>query len=261
MTIYLVDGHPSLDQIEAESWEAAERALDGKGSVLGELVAETKMRGFIPSAEFKFADDDAETRSFSGYGAIFTTTDMGADVIMPGAFKKSLADWKRRKALPPMLLQHRMHELPIGVWSAISEDERGLKVEGRLLDTTAGSDVYKAMAAKAIKGLSVGYIPRVVIWGTGADAGKRFLKEVDLFEISVVVLPMHPDAQVSQVKAAEEIKTIRDFEEFLREAGGFSNGRAKAIAAHGFKSFDAGRDDGEGELAAAIRRAAQTLKS
>jgi hypothetical protein len=135
----------------------------------------------------------------------------------------------------------------------MSEDENGLLVEGRLLDTQLGLDTYKTMKAGAIGGLSIGFRATEFAMQMNPDDARRTLKAVELFEVSVVGFPANSLARVSSVKAAEDIKTLRDFETFLRDAGGFSNARAKAIASHGFKAFDAGRDDGEGlgdELAA-----------
>ena len=58
-----------------------------------------------------------------------------------------------------------------------------------------------------------------------------------------MTFPMLPDAKVTAVKS---IKTIREFERALRDAG-FSQNEAKAIAADGFKGLAAHRDDVKAE--------------
>ena len=72
--------------------------------------------------------------SFSGYASLFGTADLARDMIERGAFAKAI---KRRGAAGiRMLFQHDPKE-PIGVWTAIGEDRRGLKVEGRLTEGVA----------------------------------------------------------------------------------------------------------------------------
>lgn len=173
---------------------------------------------------------------FEGYASVFGVVDQGMDVVARGAFAKSLG---RRKV--KMLWQHDMAQ-PIGVWDDIYEDERGLFVRGRLLkEVEKGREAMALLRAGAIDSMSIGY--RTMESIPEADGRVRKLTEVDLFEISLVTFPMLPDAKVTAVKS---IKTIRDFERALRDAG-FSQNEAKAIAAEGFKGFADHRDDVKAE--------------
>jgi uncharacterized protein len=218
--------------------------------------------------EVKFATDDvdAKTGEFSGYGAVFGNVDSYGDVIAPGAFKGTLRDWKKEKKLPPMLVQHGgwmmgdMDALPVGIWTEMSEDDTGLKVSGRIinLDTDRGKTIHGAMREGALDGLSIGYRPKKFTLGTKPDEPRRKLEAVDLIEVSVVTFPANGLARVSAVKAADRVKTIRDFEDFLRDAGGFSHAAAKAIASHGFKAADP-RDEDVADLAALLRRNIATI--
>ncbi|WP_026790352.1 HK97 family phage prohead protease [Pleomorphomonas oryzae] len=215
--------------------------------------------------EVKFASDsvDVETGSFTGYGAVFGNVDSYGDVIVPGAFKQSLKDWKREKALPPMLSQHGgwmmgdMDAIPVGVWTDMQEDDVGLKVAGRIinLDTERGKTIRGAMKEGALNGLSIGYRAKKFTLGTKPDEPRRKLEMIDLIETSVVTFPANGLARVDpgSVKSAHGIKTIRDFEDFLRDAGGFSHAAAKRIAAGGFKGLDPRDEDGT-DIVAALRR-------
>jgi hypothetical protein len=213
--------------------------------------------------EYKFAGNDE--RTFEGYGAMFGNVDSYGDAIMPGAFAKTLAAHAAAGTKPPMFLDHGFSAagMVIGVWEALSEDGQGLVAKGRLLDTAAGEDTYKAMKAGAINGLSIGYRAIDFELRSKPDDPRRTLKAVDLLEVSVVALPANPKARVQAVKSMlPEIKTVRDFEEFLRDFAGFSDAQAKAVASSGFKAFDASRDGGESvdELAERIRRNINLLK-
>lgn len=218
--------------------------------------------------EVKFASDDidAKTGQFAGYGAVFGNLDAYGDVIVPGAFKTTLREWKTKKTLPPMLLQHGgwmmvdTDSIPIGKWTAMEEDETGLRVEGKLinLDTDLGRRVYGAMKEGVLDGMSIGYRAKKFTMGTKPDEPRRKLEVVDLIELSIVTFPANGKARVSDIKGLESIKTIRDFEGFLRDVGGFSNAAARAIAAGGFKASDP-RDEDEAEIAAQLRRNVELL--
>ena len=102
--------------------------------------------------ELKFANDQSGT--FSGYGAVFGNTDFGGDMIVPGAFSASLSGHKSAGSMPAMFYEHGAPgggpALPVGVWTSMIEDARGLKAEGRLLDTSMGKDLHIAMKAGAV---------------------------------------------------------------------------------------------------------------
>lgn len=213
--------------------------------------------------EFKFAADDvdAKTGEFAGYGSVFGNIDSYGDVVAKGAFRETLKEWKARKALPPMLIQHGgwgmtdTDSIPIGKWTRMSEDDTGLYVEGRLinLDTDLGKRIHGAMREGVLDGMSIGYRAKKFSLGTKPDEPRRTLEAVDLVELSVVTFPANGKSRVSHVKSREDIKTIRDFEAFLRDAGGFSNAAARAIAAGGYKASEP-RDEDEATIAALLRR-------
>lgn len=215
--------------------------------------------------EVKFASD--KTGVFSGYGAIFGNVDSYGDVIEKGAFKATLREWEDKGKLPPMLLQHgggmfggtADDLLPIGKWISMEENSKGLKVEGELfaLNTERGQYIYEGLKAGSLDGMSIGY--KTIKFRNGAKAGepRRYLEQLKLMELSIVTFPANDKALVGAVKSGD-IKTIRQFEDFLRDVGGFSHSAAKAIAAGGFKASEP-RDEDGADLAAMLRRNIATL--
>lgn len=178
--------------------------------------------------EFKFVGGEAAPGSLEGYGAVFDQIDLGGDIIAPGAFAKTLADWNKRKALPPMLWQHNTDE-PIGVWTSMSEDSTGLKVAGELLiDDVPQAKIARALAAKGVvRGLSIGYRTRDSdIMKTGA----RLIKAADLYELSMVTIPMQPAAGLTSIKNDALFPNDRDLEQGYRD-GGLSQREAKIAVA------------------------------
>jgi uncharacterized protein len=158
--------------------------------------------------DLKAVKEDGE---FEGYASVYGNKDLGGDIVMAGAFEKSLAKSGRVK----MLWQHDPSK-PIGVWDKWSDHSQGLKGKGRfLLTTTAGREAYEMVKAGAVDGLSIGYRTVRDEYDTGKRA--RLIKEADLVEVSVVTFPMNPKATITAVKAADI--DPREFEHRLREAG------------------------------------------
>jgi len=135
--------------------------------------------------------------TFSGYASLFNTEDMGRDIVLPGAFRDSLAE--RGPAGIKLLYQHNPSE-PIGIWESLKEDSRGLLAKGRLMLAVARArEVLALMRAGALDGLSIGF--RAVTGKRDARTGIRRLARIDLWEISIVTFPLLPEARVAHVKS------------------------------------------------------------
>lgn len=207
-------------------------------------------------AEFKFSNE--ATGAFSGYASVFGGLDSYGDQVAPGAFTRTLAEKKAKDAALPMYMQHgRMlgaDPRPVGVWTNVQEDGKGLAVEGRLvgLTTETGKYNFALMKEGAMRGLSIGFRAVKADYPNKAGQPRRILKDVHLGEISVVDDPADSAARITAIKSAA---TIREFEEFLRDAGGFSRAAARAIAAGGWKANTDPRDeDVDGETADLLGR-------
>lgn len=218
--------------------------------------------------ETKFqTSTDADSMTFKGYAAIFGNVDHGGDVIEPGAFKEYIQRVKTTGEWPAMLAQHGSlgsfagDNTPIGVFTDIKEDDKGLYVEGKLANTPRGREYYELMKMEprpALRGMSIGYI--AVKWQHLNDkrsGATRLLQKIDLSEISIVTSPMNPKAVVSNVKSV----SIRIAERALRDAG-FSRAEAKAALAKRGKSQLGLRDAGEdAALCNQLKQIIKTIKS
>lgn len=192
------------------------------------------------NCEVKLAADGSETGTIEGYGSIYNVVDRGADIVLPGAFKKSLADWRKRKQMPPMLWQHDSWT-PVGIWTEIEEDEKGLKVKGQLvLDVPQAAQAHALMKAGVINSLSIGYETKEAAFDR--QTGVRSIKQADLWEVSLVTFPMNRDATISGVKGDFDPRAM---EKALRDEG-LSAREAKIAVSVFAKSC---RDGGTGEQA------------
>ncbi len=203
--------------------------------------------------------------SFEGYASVFDREDLAGDVVMPGAFADSLK--ARGTAGIKLLFQHDANQ-PIGFWTTLREDARGLYAQGRLMPEVAKArEVHALMRAGALDGLSIGF--RTVRGRRDRASGLRRLEKIDLWEISVVTFPLLPEARIAAVKASPfsgALPTEREFERWLTRDAGLKRSEARALMGSGFKGLKALRDAGrhhteEAHLAERMRAAAASLNS
>jgi uncharacterized protein len=135
--------------------------------------------------------------TFKGYASTFGNKDLGDDICIAGCFRKSL-----EKRIPKLLWQHDMDE-PVGVFVNVTEDEKGLFVDARLPkeDTLVAGRIIPQMKVGSIDSMSIGYSVEDFEMVKQADNSfVRFLKELTLWEISLVTLPMNTMAMVTDMK-------------------------------------------------------------
>lgn len=159
-----------------------------------------------------FSVDDAGV--ITGLASVFGTADLGGDVVHKGAFSGA--------SVPlPMLASHDQADV-IGVWEELTETPQGLAVKGRLLvdDVKRAAEVRALVKAGAMTGLSIGY---KTTKSAPRRGGGRELLAVDLLEISVVAVPMHPGARITSAKGAdkqgESKVTMEELRAMLAEMG------------------------------------------
>jgi uncharacterized protein len=212
----------------------------------------------------KIRDFDLEVKAgadgvFYGYGSVFGNVDRANEIVAAGAFTSSLAERAAKGRTLPVLWQHRT-DSPIGVYDVVREDQKGLRVEGRLLvkDVALAAEAHALMRAGAVSGLSIGYWTRESNYDE--KTGIRTLTRLDLEEISIVTTPANDEARIDAVKmklAYGSLPTLSEFEAFLRDAG-MPRSKAAAIASRGLKpllseSAEDMANDGLGTLVDALK--------
>jgi len=137
-------------------------------------------------------EDISEDGSFTGYLAVFDNVDSWGDAIKKGAFKKTLRERKQFT----LFYQHD-YDKPIGKFTG-KEDGHGLLIDAELnLDLPLAQEVHSNLKKSILNGLSIGFDS--VKWLL--DKGVRLLKEVKLWEGSVVSFPANELALVTSVKS------------------------------------------------------------
>ena len=167
-----------------------------RGSATGEQKSDPVTREFkTVSFKLESSNDEGE---FSGYAAVFGNVDSGGDIIEKGAFARTIVDdFDRIK----ILSQHNSYELPIGKPLALREDGKGLYIRGKISDTQAGRDIRTLLKDGVLCELSIGY--DALDFEIDAN-GIRHLKEIKLWEVSIVTWAMNDQAKIDGVKSLVE---------------------------------------------------------
>jgi len=152
--------------------------------------------------EMKNTKEDEKYFYFEGYGSTFGNIDLGDDIVARGAFTESL---KQRK--PKLLWQHKINE-PMGIFTEVYEDEKGLFVRGKMPkeDNFVSGRVIPQMKIGSVDSMSIGFRTIITEWDKEDEV--RTLKKVDLFEISLVTIPMNPAAVVTGMKTVVPFQNL-----------------------------------------------------
>jgi HK97 family phage prohead protease len=139
--------------------------------------------------------------TFVGLASTYGNVDLGSDMVMPGAFTKTLAE---KRGQVPLLMGHNTAS-PIGL-ATLTDSPQGLMVKGELvLEADGAMSAYALLKKGVIRGLSIGYdsVKATMVGGI------RQLSELKLWEISLTAFPMNEMATVTSVKSEEADQVLR----------------------------------------------------
>lgn len=134
---------------------------------------------------------------FSGYASVFHIIDNQNDIILPGAFQKSISETKKI-----ILLWQHNHSEPIGKVTSLKEDQNGLQIEGELiLEISKAGDVYHMLKHGILDSFSIGYTPLKFSYKNNQNDHSeiRLIKELKLWEISLVTFPANSFAKINNI--------------------------------------------------------------
>ena len=166
---------------------------------------------------FEVKDLDEEARTFGGLAATWDL-DLGGDVIEPGAFKRTLKNWKRSKKVLPLLDSHNGGSVRsvVGKLLEAEETKKGLDAQFEVIDGPDGDEVFRRVKGGYVDGLSIGYSAVKVRYPETpeeqATGVYRYLGEVKLHEVSVVLWPMNPEARIDTATAKALLMAAKDKE-------------------------------------------------
>lgn len=199
---------------------AKAKSKDGRELKLRQKTDDRGVEFAVVGTEFhidrKRANESGGGIFFEGYASIFNTPDSYKDIILPGAFKKTIKE-KGPKEDPKKgivksgikaLWQHNP-DWPFGLPVVMNEDSTGLFHRTQVSATKENEDRLTYMEDTVVDGESIGFITLDSDWDEEDEDDywpTRYIKEVDLWEISPVTFPAHSDAVTSLVRRSRELR-------------------------------------------------------
>lgn len=152
-------------------------------------------------------DVDATRGVVCGYASSFNVVDEGNDMVLPGAFTKTIADQGPQAKQPRIkfLYQHDSTAI-LGVPHVLKEDGFGLYFEAKIADTSLGRDVLTLYEAGVITEHSIGYETVRSEWER--TKAVRLLQELKLYEFSSVTWGMNPETPTVAVKSLTHLDAL-----------------------------------------------------
>ena len=192
-----------------------------------------------------------------GYASVFGGVDCYEDTIEPTAYDNVI----KLGELPKMFFNHDSFSLPIGKWTKLDKDDKGLIVEGQInLELEEGKAIYSALKFGSIDGLSIGFGMTKDDFSYNKDV-RVIYNITKLYEVSIVTFPADNGARIQDVKSSndiDELETLSDVEHYLREAGNLSRKDATATIGR-IKKILAVQSDSEKQID--LSSVAQKLQS
>lgn len=148
-------------------------------------------------------DAGLEEGQFTAYASVFGNKDSYGDVVMPGAFAGTLERWAAKDAVIPLLFGHNMSDpdFNIGHVDAV-EDDHGLLVTGYLdLEQPKAAATYRALKGGRLNQMSFAYDVIEGAWVTRDGDEFYELRELELFEVSVVTVGANQETEILAVKS------------------------------------------------------------
>ena len=180
----------------------------------------------VPITDFKY---DVESGTFTCYGNTKHNKDHAGDRPMDGCYTKSVGNHKAKGTMPKMLWSHNPSILPVGAYSKMEEDVKGLKMTGKLSETTMGKDIKILAKDNALNSFSIGYIEVKSKYNPETETNDLY--ELDIKEVSWVNFACDENAMLESIKSHMddgELPSKRELQNFLREKG-LSKSQAEKI--------------------------------
>jgi uncharacterized protein len=168
--------------------------------------------------------ENNKSHVISGYAAVFNSrTSIGSffdEIISPGAFTRSISGGDIRA-----LFNHDWNNVLGRTKSrtlSLEEDERGLKFEVELPNTSVARDLVESMDRGDINQCSFGFWVDngKESWDYSVEPALRTLNEVELYEISIVSLPAYEDTEAALVRSKEIDRYVEKRIKILNEIKG-----------------------------------------
>jgi uncharacterized protein len=162
------------------------------------------MRDYKIKSEGEITEVDIEKRIVMGYAAKFGNVDLHGDMIMPGAFTKTITERGPQGKNEIWFLHNHSSDSPLGKPSVLKEDNYGLYFEAAIIDTDLGGDILKLYDSGLINQHSIGF--STIKESKVEEKNQKpyyQIQEVKLYEFSSVLWGANPETPFLGLKSLD----------------------------------------------------------
>lgn len=176
--------------------------MEAKNKYKGRIGKQVKSLPF----EVKDLTINSDSRTISGYAAVFGNIDKARDMLIKGCFSKSIQERGPESQANDKIIFLWMHDMnePIGRITVLREDEKGLYFEAVIDDVERGNQALKQLESGTLNQFSIGYR---YVWDKCEWDDERdclIVKEVVLYELSVVSIGCNGETEYLGLKREED---------------------------------------------------------
>lgn len=156
-------------------------------------------------AQVKAAGDDLGEGEFEAIVSVFGNEDSVGDVVMPGAFSKSLAEWTAKGDPIPVVWSHDWGNpfSHVGHVTEAKETERGLWVKGVMdLDNPTAAQVHRLMKGRRVTQFSFAYDVEDGGWGERDGREVYEIRQAKVYEVGPTLVGANQATELLAAKAA-----------------------------------------------------------
>lgn len=149
----------------------------------------------IKADELSVSQDAMAVKEISGYASVFNVKDSHNDIVLKGAFSKTITSPRKLK----LLSSHNISDAReiLGTITELKEDEHGLYFKANISSAPSAQDIAIKAKEGHLDEISIGYYPKAI---NRRKDGINELTEIELLEISLVTRASNAEAQVLSVK-------------------------------------------------------------
>ena len=160
--------------------------------------------GVVP-VQWEAAKSGDDPGTMTGWASVYNVIDQQDDVVLPGAFRKTLAEWRTSKRVIPLTADHtNTSEGVIGSLSKADDTAYGLKTTFTFANTQKAQDIRSLARDGHLNGLSIWGAIHQKSMDTVAGKSVRLLKELGLAFVGLTPMPANTDSLVLTAKAASD---------------------------------------------------------
>jgi len=153
---------------------------------------------FIDLGVMDFKALPSGERAFSCYGNVKGNVDHARDRVVEGAYRDSITRHKTAGTMPKMFWMHDPWSTPVGVWTSMEEDSKGLYMEGRFSNTPKGVEQYELYKDGALDSFSIGYKVNEEAYNSTLKCND--LIKIDIIEVSSVTFACNEESRLVGIK-------------------------------------------------------------